>query len=116
MERTIKAVIEICLKSRIPINSSWLRSNQLLKVFKSRKKFKKSNDRDYNTETNNTKKFCESLETLFNRAAKNAEQQLSGDRLRIEKSKKKDVAFFIDQRNNRETQMSILDNELREKW
>ena len=55
------------------------------------------------------------METLFNHAAKNADQQLSGDRLRIEKSKKKDVAFSIDQRNNREMKMSTLDNELREK-
>ena len=79
----------------------WLHSKPLLKIFKSWKKFFKSQKRDDNTEKNNRKRFCESLEALFDLAAKNAAQQISGNRLRIEKAKKEDVAFLYDQRNAR---------------
>ena len=55
--------------------------------------------RNNNTVRNNKKKFCESLETLLDLAAKSAEKKISGDRLRIEKAEKKDVGFLHDQRN-----------------
>jgi len=97
VKRTIEAVTEIWLKSGIPMKSSWLHSKQLLKIFESWK-------------------FCESLETLFDLAAENAEQQISGDRLRTEKARKEDVAFLHDQRNARKMQMSTLDHESRAKW
>ena len=41
VKQTMEAVTEICLKSGIPINSSWLHPKQLLKIFESWKKFKK---------------------------------------------------------------------------
>ena len=56
------------------------------------------------------------METLFDLVAKNAEQQISGDRLRIEKAKKEDVTFLNDQRNGHKMQMSTLDHESRENW
>ena len=74
-----------------------------------------SKKRDNNIETNNRKRFCESLKTLCDRAAKNAEQQISGDCLRTEKAKKEDVGFLLDQRNARQMQMAILDHQSREK-
>ena len=46
------------------------------------------------------------METLFDLAAKNAERQISGDRLRTEKAKKEDVAFLHSQRNASKLQMS----------
>ena len=91
--RTVEAVTEIWLKSGIPMKSCWLHSNQLLKIFESWKTFKKSDKRNNNTERNDRKRFCESLETLFDLAAKNAEQQTYGDRLRTENLKRK-VFFF----------------------
>ena len=72
--------------------------------------------RDNNTERSNRKRFCESLKTLIDIAAKNVEQQISGDRQRIEKAKKEDVAFLHDPRNASKMQISILDHESREKW
>ena len=68
-----------------------------------------SKKRDNNTERSNGKTFCESLDTIFDLAAKNAEQQISGDRIRTEKAKKEEVSFLHDQRNAHKTQMSILD-------
>ena len=53
-----------------------------------------SKKHDNNTERNNWKRFCESLETLFDLASKNAEQLISGDRPRTEKTKQEDVGFF----------------------
>ena len=75
-----------------------------------------SKKRDNKTENNSRKRFCESLEALFDLAAKNAEQQLSGDRPRTEKAKHGDVGFLHDQRNARKTQMSNLEYESTEKW
>ena len=43
-------------------------------------------------------------------------QQICGDRLSTEKTKKEDVAFLHDQSNARNMQMSALDHESREKW
>ena len=51
-----------------------------------------------NTKRNNRKIFCVNLETLFDLAFKNAEQQISGDRLEL---KKGDMFFLHDQRNAR---------------
>ena len=68
--------------------------------------------RDNNTERNNRKRLCESLELLFDLVAKNAQQQISGDHLRTEK----DVTFLHDYRNARKMQMSTLDHASREKW
>ena len=56
---------------------------------------------DNNTEKNNRKRFCERLETIIDYAAKNVEQQISGDHQRTEKAEEKDVAFLYDQRNAR---------------
>ena len=43
-------------------------------------------------------------------------QQICGDRLSTEKTKKKHVAFLHDQSNARKMQMSALDHKSREKW
>ena len=51
--------------------------------------------RNNNTERNNKKRFCESLETLLDLAAKSAEEKISGDRLRIEKAEKMSVFCMI---------------------
>ena len=48
--------------------------------------------------------------------SKNAEQQISGDRLQTAKAKKEDVAFLHDRRNARKIQMPTLDHESREKY
>ena len=101
VKRTIEAVTEIWLKSEISMKSSWMHSKQLLKNFESWKKYKKSKKRDNKTESNYKKRFYKSLETLFDLAAKNAEKQIVGDRLRTEKAKKEDVAFLHDQGNAR---------------
>ena len=84
------------------------------KIFELWKKFKTK--RETNTEKNNRKRFKESLETLFIiLLLKKAEQLICGDRLRIEKAEKENVAFLHDQRNARKMKMSTLDHVLREK-
>ena len=83
VKQTIEAVTEIWLKSGIPMKSRWLQSKQLMKIFESWK----TKNRDNNTIRNNRKRFFVSLETLFDLASKNAEQQISGDRLRTEKGR-----------------------------
>ena len=45
------------------------------------------------------KKRFRSLETVFDLAFTNAEQQFSGDRLRTVKAEKEDVAFLHDRSN-----------------
>ena len=74
-----------------------------------------SKKRNNNTEINNRKRFCKSLETLFDRAAKNAERHIPGDHLRTENAEKEDVFFLRNQRNARKMQMPILDHKSREK-
>ena len=76
-----------------------------------------SKKRDNNTEINRRKRFCKSLETLFDLTAKNAEQHIPGDHLRTENAKKENVfCFFLrNQRNASKMQMSILDHKSREK-
>ena len=65
VQRTTEAVTKIWLKSGIPMKSSWLHSEELLKIFEPQKKFFKSKKRNDNTQSNNRKKFCESLETYI---------------------------------------------------
>ena len=104
------------MKSEIPLKSNWFHSKQLQQVFGWWKKFKNvaSTLHNNSTERNNRKQFCKSLKTIFDLAAKNAEQQISGDRPTTEKSKNESVAFLHDQRNARKIQMSTLDYESRE--
>ena len=117
VKRTIESVTEIWLKSGIHMRKV------LAVAFKTTsenfwimEKLMKSKKRDNNSEKkNNGNRFHESWETLFNLDAKNAEQQLSGDRLSTEKARKEDVAFSLDLRNARKMQMSTLDNESRKK-
>ena len=56
------------------------------------------------------------METLFDLAAENVEQQISSDCLRSKKARKEDVDFLHDQKNARKTQMSTLDHKSRAKW
>ena len=115
VKRTIKARIKIWLKSVIPMKSSRLYSKQLLKIFELWKKIKKRYKRKNTTERKYRKRFCESLDTLFDLPAKNVEEQISDDCLRIEKAKKEDVAFLHDQRNACKMKMCTLDDESSEK-
>ena len=79
-------------------------------------KILKSKKRYNSTKRNNRKRFCKSLETLFDLVAKKAEQQISGDCLRTKKAKE-DVASLHDQRKNaHKMQISTLNHESREKW
>ena len=80
------------------MKSKWLHAKQLLKIFESWKKFKKSIKRDNDTGRNKRKRFCENLETLFDLAAENAEQQISSDYLRTKQARKEDVDFLHDQK------------------
>ena len=80
------------------------------------KKNLKCRKRNDNIERNNKKQFCENLETLFDLAAKKAEPHISGNRLRIEKAKKEDLAFLRDQRNARKKQIFTLNHKSKEKW
>ena len=73
----IEAVTEIWLKLKTSMKSSWLHSKQLLKIFESWENIKKSKKRDNNIERNNRKRFCESLETLFDLAAENNKFEIS---------------------------------------
>ena len=54
-----------------------------------------SKKRDNNTEINRRKRFCKSLETLFDLTAKNAEQHIPGDHLRTENAQKENVFCFF---------------------
>ena len=62
------------------------------------------------------KSFVKVWKHIFDLAAKNAEQQLSGGRVRTKKAEKEYVAFLHDHRNARKMQMSTLDHDSRQKW